>query len=254
MVTMTPDRLRQLRRVGLYAGFRADCFRRRLVRVVSVRPRQGRGHPHHQQDVRRRCRDRLGRARVRPGGDVPRYPRPHPPDHGKADPLHDRFGEVLAFAVRAVLVVVLLQPDGGRAGRHDRARPVRRTRQEGRLQDRPRRARHRRVRDPRPEGDDQPSAHRQGDAGGEARLRDRPLRGRQRSADAQLRGARGRRRQDAAQGSVDPDAGAGDHAAAYPHRRSGGPRRHREGDGQAAGGRVQVAGRRGGAGGRDCSP
>ena len=44
---------------------------------------------------------------------------------------------------------------------------------------------------------------------------------------------------------------AGPDAAADADRRSGRPRRGREGDGEAAGGGVQVPGRRGGAGGRD---
>ena len=189
MVTMTPDRLRQLRRVGDVRGFRADCLRRRALYASFPYDRA--------KEAATRMSSKTFDVDVEIGSAGPAFGLAvmfrdirvrTRPTTGKADPLHDRLGEVLAVAVRAVLVVVSLQPDGGRAGRHDRARSVGRTRQEGRLPDRARRARHRRVRDPRrlKETINMP-AHRQGDAGGEARLRDRPLRGRQRSADAQLR-------------------------------------------------------------------
>ena len=109
MVTMTPDRLRRLRRVGLFrAAFGLLVFVVALYLVVPVRPRQGgRRSACGEQEPRRRRRDWLGRAGVRAGGHVPRHPRAHAgPPTGKADALHDRVGEVLAVAVRGALVVV----------------------------------------------------------------------------------------------------------------------------------------------------
>ena len=253
MVTMTPDLLRHLRRIGLFAGFGLLVF---VVALYMSFPYE------RAKEAAIRMASKNLDMDVEIGSAGPAFMavvfrdirvRTRPSD-GQADALHDRFGQVLAFDPGPVHLVVPVHAHDGRAGRQDRARSVGHAGQEGRLPHRALRARHRHGGDPGGEGSDQHAADRQAEAGAGARVRDRPLRRRERLHDDHLRGVRRRRRQDAAQGRGQRVPVRRTDVAAHAHRRSGRARRGREGDREAAGCRIEITRRRGGAGGRDQPP